>query len=343
MALKTSARAADIPSMATTRVGRLAAIVGAIALVQSVSSTPAAAQSAASVVSALGDVRNAVIEASLDTYRGQSDEALVSLDQALLTLGQVRDALTDPALRKALSRKLKTAEGKAGKARRSVAGGQRITVQLKKLRVAASAVRKATLAAGHPAVDEIDTLSAGFYYPATWFSCSSTRPTDRSASNPRRRRGERQRRIGRRFEFGGRRPGERCGLDDDGPRSGLARVTITACGQTTTVLLFNYGPEAPKGLPKGFPINVPLGTYEVTVSGEIAGAPFPRRASGRSISSTSRPSPTRSAARSATRALRCPGSRAAGWGCATPATTARASRSRRACTAAGRATACRAT
>src|SRR5439155_400386 len=47
-------------------------------------------------------------------------------------------------------------------------------------------------------------------------------------------------------------------------RAGGARVTVTACGRSSTRLLFNYGPKAVNGLPPGFPANLPTGTYALS-------------------------------------------------------------------------------
>jgi len=259
-----------------TYVGRLATTLGAIALLQTASAAPAVAQTAAGVVAALGDVQNAMIQASLETYRGQSEQALVTLDQALATLGDVRGSLTDPALTKALARKIKAAEAKAGKAHRSVEDGQRITVQLKRLRVAAKAVSKAALAAGRPVAGEMDTGFAGFHYPgdevrlqiyAADGSVCTEAPIVEVVNDS----------FGSAVDLDSVVVDQAMGVVSItmGPDQGVAHVTITACGQTTTVLLYNYGPKAPKGLPKDFPINLPLGTYEMIVSGEIAGASFP--------------------------------------------------------------------
>jgi hypothetical protein len=52
-----------------------------------------------------------------------------------------------------------------------------------------------------------------------------------------------------------------------GSTAGGARVTVTACGRSTTRLLFNYGPK----VGNWFPSNLPPGTYEVSysASGEV--------------------------------------------------------------------------
>jgi hypothetical protein len=52
-----------------------------------------------------------------------------------------------------------------------------------------------------------------------------------------------------------------------GDGAGSARVTVTACGRSTTRLLFNYGPKAGHGIPT----NLPPGTYELSysASGEV--------------------------------------------------------------------------
>jgi hypothetical protein len=53
-----------------------------------------------------------------------------------------------------------------------------------------------------------------------------------------------------------------------GTDSGGARVTVTACGQSSTRLLFNYGPQSPKTMPT----NLPTGGYALSfsASGEVS-------------------------------------------------------------------------
>jgi hypothetical protein len=51
-----------------------------------------------------------------------------------------------------------------------------------------------------------------------------------------------------------------------GDEAGGARVTVTACGRSSTRLLFNYGPRAVKGLPQGFPTHLPAGSYALSYS-----------------------------------------------------------------------------
>jgi hypothetical protein len=52
-----------------------------------------------------------------------------------------------------------------------------------------------------------------------------------------------------------------------GSTAGGARVTVMACGRSTTRLLFNYGPK----VGHWFPSNLPPGTYEpsYSASGEV--------------------------------------------------------------------------
>src|SRR5207237_284692 len=57
-------------------------------------------------------------------------------------------------------------------------------------------------------------------------------------------------------------------LDSPVPRARrrmrVERVSGTACGRSSTRLLFNYGPKAVNGLPPGFPANLPTGTYALS-------------------------------------------------------------------------------
>ncbi len=46
-----------------------------------------------------------------------------------------------------------------------------------------------------------------------------------------------------------------------GEDQGVAYVTVTACGRSGTLLLYNYGPK----LARGFPPNLPLGSYALSV------------------------------------------------------------------------------
>jgi hypothetical protein len=56
-----------------------------------------------------------------------------------------------------------------------------------------------------------------------------------------------------------------------GSDAGGARVTATACGQTSSRLLYNYGPKAVSGVPPGFPTNLEPGNYQMCYSGPISG------------------------------------------------------------------------
>jgi hypothetical protein len=51
-----------------------------------------------------------------------------------------------------------------------------------------------------------------------------------------------------------------------GDEAGGARVTVTACGRSSSRLLFNYGPKTVPGLPAGFPAGLPGGTYALSFS-----------------------------------------------------------------------------
>ena len=54
-----------------------------------------------------------------------------------------------------------------------------------------------------------------------------------------------------------------------GPDEGGANVQVTACGKTKPMLLFNNGSKLAQSLPYGFPQDLQLGTYAITVSGTI--------------------------------------------------------------------------
>jgi hypothetical protein len=52
-----------------------------------------------------------------------------------------------------------------------------------------------------------------------------------------------------------------------GPDEGGARVSVSGCGHTNTMLLHNDGTPAAQNLPFGFPTNLVTGTYSITGSG----------------------------------------------------------------------------
>jgi hypothetical protein len=57
-----------------------------------------------------------------------------------------------------------------------------------------------------------------------------------------------------------------------GTEAGGASIEVSACGETNTILVYNFGETPVPGVPIGFPTDIPAGTYEMEFS---ATGPFP--------------------------------------------------------------------
>jgi hypothetical protein len=145
-------------------------------------------------------------------------------------------------------------------------------VKLNKLRAAAKATYRAIAKVRRPVVGELNARSAGFHKPGTVvrlqiYAADGSPCTETPVVVVEN-------------------AGSAAAIDLDsvvvdestgiitltmGEEAGGGRVTVTACGRTSTALLYNYGPKPPKWLPDGFPYNLPQGSYVVTysVTGDI--------------------------------------------------------------------------
>lgn len=245
---------------------------------------PAAGQSTATVVHDLVDAQNAVIQAAIETQRGQIDAALAAADAAMLTLTEVEGALSDPAVAdaigrkaKAIGRKVRATEKKIDKARTAIVKGKRTRIQLKKLRIASKSALKAARSVGQPVVAEIDPRSAGFHQPGETVRLQILAADGTPCGDPPVVEVVNDS-FGSAVDLGSVAVDEASGVIslDMGDDQGGVRVNVSVCGDPPrTVLLYNYGPKPPKGLPRDFPTNLPPGDYQMTFSGQVAGVTIP--------------------------------------------------------------------
>jgi hypothetical protein len=249
---------------------RLAAALGGALLLPLMFPAGAGAD-AAEVRSQVQDVQNDMIIAAQQVRDGEIAAALGTIDGAAATLDAVAASLADPAAQAELGRTLRrianavrATDRKVAKARGAVESGRKqLRVKLSKLRVAAKSAMKTTQKLGAPVVAEINAATAGFHTPGTvvqfQISVPCAEPPVVTVENMA---------LSAAIDLAS------VVVDDVtsvitlvmGSEEGGGRITVTACGHSGTVLVYNYGPEPPKGFPRDFPLNLPAGTYLVTFS-----------------------------------------------------------------------------
>lgn len=155
--------------------------------------------------------------------------------------------------------------------------GKKAKLQLKTLRVAAKAALKTATTIGQPGVAEIDPHSAGFHDPDTEVRLQIFFADGRSCGIPPVVEVVNDS-FGSAGDLGSLVVDEMAGVIALrlGPGQGGVRVNVSVCGNPpTTVLLYNYGPPPPRGLPNGFPTNLPPGDYQMSFAGSVSGQTIP--------------------------------------------------------------------
>jgi hypothetical protein len=246
----------------------------------------ARAQTVDQILGQFQEVQNAMIQAAVHSHDGNAAETLASIGDALAVIQSIRNSLADPAAAAELGKKLKKVqkrlngtEKKINRARVFVEKGGKAKIQLKKLKVGAKSALKSASKLGRPVVAELNARSAGFHkpeqqvrfqiYTADGSPCLEP-PLVEVANQPFSR------------AIDSFRVDEGSGVITltMGQEQGGGSITVTACGRTATVLVYNYGPKVPKGLPNGFPTNLPKGTYRITYSASGTGISIPETSLG---------------------------------------------------------------
>lgn len=262
--------------MDAMRMGRRVAglVVIAVALARS-----AGAQNAPQVEAQLQGFLDQVGNAILQVLRDDGSAASAELTGARALLTQLGTLVRDPNVVAALGAQAKKVErGIAGldrplgKAEAAVDNPARSTTKkLKTLKTVYAKGLKVASTLGQPVLAEVNARSAGFHSPgdqvtfrvlaAEGSPCNET-PTV-TVENQYFSSAVDVSTVATHAD------GTITLIMGDG--AGGARVTVTACGRSTTRLLYNYGPKASRGLPAGFPANIPRGTYVLSfsASGEV--------------------------------------------------------------------------
>ena len=198
--------------------------------------------------------------------------ASASLADARGLLPQLVTLARDPAAVQELGPLARRLAGRLGALQRVLERAQaaldspvtRASRRMRVLRVAYSGSMRVAALAGKPILVETNSRTAGFHHPGDQVTFRVLGPDGAPCTEPPTLVVENQ--------FGATAVDVSSvhQLADGtialtmGDEAGGARVTVTACGRSSTRLLFNYGPKAVNGLPAGFPANLPMGTYALS-------------------------------------------------------------------------------
>lgn len=250
---------------------RLTSVCLGVALLLTAALARTAQADSADIINQLVEVQNAMLQAAQQHLDGDVASAVGTLDGALAILQSVQTGLEDPALADELGKKVKAAQRKAKVTQKKVAkaqviiqdGRKKARLKLNKLRAAAKSAFKAASKLGRPLVAELNPRSAGFHKPGKvvqfqLYAVGCNEDPVLEVANAG---------LSSAIDLNS------VGYDPNtgiislmmGEEQGGGRVTVTACGQSSTVLLYNYGRNnTTQGLPKGFPANLPNGTYAIS-------------------------------------------------------------------------------
>ncbi len=220
-------------------------------------------------------IRNSALDAAHKAQAGDKAGAIAVLQEALERLGALADALPHPSVAEQLGSKLAShlkrlggVEKKFEWAKSSVEGNKKASVTLKRLKSASKASSAALDKYGAPALGLASPMdkTAGFHKPGETASfmlhggaCQGPLVVEAVNTSP----------FDNPIDVSSLTVDEATGLVTVtmGYEQGGGYVSVSGCGETTKVLLYNYGPKVPKSLPSGFPTNLTPGTYQLVVSG----------------------------------------------------------------------------
>ena len=227
-------------------------------------------------------VQRALVAAAVDVYGAQRAAATATLDQALAALEAAHEPV-DARLARSIGVKfgalrggLQKSRSAIGRVRRAIDKGTKFAIQLRKLSIASRVVRAAAGRIGAPVIAELDPRSAGFHDPGEQVALQiyavdgtpCVEPAEVVVENGS---------LAQAIDAGSLAVDRSSGVVTlvMGADQGSGSVGVTACGRSSSVLLYNYGPPPPPGLPKGFPTNLPDGLYQLTFSARGTGVSIP--------------------------------------------------------------------
>jgi hypothetical protein len=257
---------------------RRIAVVAALAL----AFFPARADAATvdDLKAAIRDAQNGLVQAAGALTPDDATAAGAALGTALGFLDAAGGMLEDPGIEAALGtsfarvgKALQKTGKKAAAAQAALADpAAPFKKRLSKLKAASKSALAAGLKLGKPVIGQIGGKNAGFHkpgdvvrfqiYAADGTPCLEA-PEITVENAP----------LSSAVDTGSVSVDETTGIITltMGTGRGGGSVSVTACGQTSTVLLYNYGPPSIPGIPDGFPRDLPPGNYELvySASGEV--------------------------------------------------------------------------
>lgn len=210
-------------------------------------------------------------DAVVAVSRGDNAGAAAALAEAQGIAGQMTAMARDGATAAELGRRaaavaramaaLGTRLGRAGEIAADPAGNPKR--QLKVLRAAYARTLQAGSRLGRPVIEEVNARSAGFHRPGERVTFRIYAADGSPCTEPPVVTVQNQ------FSSEAVDLGLVAAANGEvsltmGSGKGGARVTVTACGRSSTRLLYNYGARVPAGLPEGFPAGLPHGTYALS-------------------------------------------------------------------------------
>jgi hypothetical protein len=244
-------------------------LVAVVLLAPVLGATPVRGQTASDLEQGLQSALEQIAHAVVAFSQGDASTASAELGEASALLDQLATLATDPAVKEEMGRL-------ASKARRGIRGvrkrvrkaqkavdsqRKRVTKQLKALKSAYANGLKAASTVRAPVFAEEGRKTAGFHQPGDLvtfavYSADGTPCTEIPTVSVQNQ------------GFPNVVDVNTVQTNPDGTVTmtmgedqGGAYVTVTACGRSSTRLLYNYGPK----LARGFPSNLPLGSYAMSV------------------------------------------------------------------------------
>jgi len=229
---------------------------------------------------ALQKVQNDIVDAAGLLTPDDGTAAGAALGLTLADLDAARALLLDPGIQAALESALAKVGKAVDKTGAKVAAAEEALAdpgapykkRLSKLKAASKSALLAGIKISKPVVGEIGAKTAGFHkpgdvvrlqiYAADGTPCNEA-PVITVENGP----------MSEAIDTGSVSVDETTGVITltMGEGRGGGHVSVTACGRTSNVLLYNYGPPSIPGVPDGFPRNLPAGNYQLTysASGEV--------------------------------------------------------------------------
>jgi hypothetical protein len=256
-----------IPLASAVR-SRCRALLALVVLVPILAAAPGRAQTVPALEqglqSALAEIANAAVALS----QGDAITASADLGEARALLDGLATLASDPAVKAAMGplarkvrAKIRVASKRAHKAQTAVDGPRKFTQQLKALKTAYAKGLSAASIVSTPVFAEEKSTAVGFHQPGDLVTFQM-RAADGAPCTEIPTLSVQSRGFPNVVDLNTvatRADGTI--IMTMGGDQGCAFVSVTACGRSSTLLLYNYGPK----LARGFPTNLPIATYALSI------------------------------------------------------------------------------